>query len=83
MTDSTLSTRERSPLCESLSAGPSSDTCPCTEDTLASDDVVRCSADATGKVRIDPDYGDPVTVWLCEDHQHAYDERIIEVVAVV
>jgi len=83
MTDTTTSTRERPVLCESLSVKSSSEKCPCTEDTLASDDVVRCSTDAVGEFRIDPDHGDPVCVWLCEAHQHAYDERILETVAVV
>jgi hypothetical protein len=83
MTESTKSTRETPIPCESLSVKPSSEKCPCTEDTLAPDDVTRCSTEAIGEFRIGPDYGEPVCVWLCEDHHHAYDELIVETITLV
>ena len=82
MTDRLESTHERPELCEAVSVAPVRETCPCTERTLALGDVIQCSNDATGKVRINPDYGEDVTVWLCEDCQCAYDEYIVERVAV-
>ena len=82
MTDRLESTHERPKLCEAVSVAPARATCPCTERTLALDDVIQCSNDASGKVRISPDYGEDVAVWLCEDCQHAYDEHIVEPVAV-
>ena len=82
MTDRLDSTHERPELCEAVSVAPTRETCPSTERTLALDDVIQCSNDASSKVRISPDYGEDVTVWLCEDCQRAYDEYIVETVAV-
>lgn len=56
---------------------------PCREGTLAADDYVRCPHDAVGRYRIEPDYGEPVTVWLCDDHHQEYRERIVETLAVL
>ena len=44
------------------------------------DDVIQCSNDASGKVRISPDSGKDITVWLCEDCQRAYDDYIVKIV---
>ena len=82
MTDLPNSTHERPELCEAVSAAPTRATCPCTERTLALDDVTQCSNDASNKVHVSPDYGEDITIWLCEDCQHAYDEYIIERVPV-
>ena len=82
MTDRLKPTHERPDLCEAVSVVSARETCPCTERTLALDDVIQCSNDANGKVRINPDSGEDVTVWLCEDCQRAYDEYIVERVAV-
>ena len=82
MTHPPDSTHERPELCEAVSVTPARETCPCTERTLAPDDVIQCSNDASGKVRVSPDYGEDITVWLCEDCQRAYDEHIVEPVAV-
>lgn len=82
MTGSTTSPHERARRCESHSIAPSTNGSPCTERTLDADDVVRCSGDAVGKFRVDPDYGKPAAVWLCEGHQHAYDEQIVTTLAV-
>ena len=81
MTDLPDSTHERPELCEAVSVAPRHETCPSTERTLTPDDVIQCSNDASGKVRISPDSGEDVTVWLCEDCQRAYDDYIVETVA--
>ena len=82
MTDWLESTHERAELCEAVSVAPARATCPCTERTLTPDDVIQCSNDARGTFRISPDSGEDVIVWLCEDCQRAYDEYIVERVAV-
>ena len=82
MTDLPDPPHERPELCEAVSVAPTRNACPCTERTLALDDAIQCSNDASGKVRISPDYGEDITIWLCEDCQYAYDEYIIETVTV-
>ena len=82
MTDLPESTHERPDLCEAVSVAPTREICPCTKRILTLDDVIQCSNDASGKVRISPDYGEDVTIWLCEDCQRVYDEHIVEIVAV-
>ena len=80
MTDPQESTHERPELCEAVSVAPTRETSPCTERTLALDDVIQCSNDASSKVRVSPDYGEDVTIWLCEECQRAYDEHILEII---
>lgn len=73
---------DRPTLCDARSVPASEAASPCTDETLAADEVVRCANDVIGRYRITPDYGEPVAVWLCNHHRNQFHDRSVELAVV-
>ncbi len=71
---------ERPPLCELRSLGAAEHRKSEAGDTIPPDGYTRCPNDAVGKYRIAPDAGGEAVVWLCDDHETAYADRIVATV---